>query len=161
TESELRRFARLARRWVLIGRPDTPARPAEPRPAPRLQALRTPPADARPAVFPKLWQQLHADPGRLPYAWLPEDGRLCCPLRPLTREQTQWLESERLADFPDIELRILTVPRAEPVLAEVVFPPTMSVAEAKAFVLREVQETAVQPCGRSLWWVEEPDRVVL
>lgn len=167
TEADLLRVARLARRWVLIGRTEAGHRPAEVRrPPPSRFASSRPQPEARKStawtgVLAKLWQQLHADPGRLTYAWLEENGRLCCRLRPLTPEQTQWLESERLTDFPDIELRILTQPRGEPTLAEVVFPPAMTVAEAKQFVLREVQETAVQPRGRNVWWVEESDRLVL
>jgi hypothetical protein len=76
-------------------------------------------------------------------------------------DQRRWVESERVADFPDIELRILTLPRLQPVLAEVVFPATMSIHEAKQYLYRELQEFPVQTTGRSLTWVEEPERLVL
>src|SRR5262249_20230398 len=49
---------------------------------------------------------------------------------------------------------------AEPVLAEVVFPVSFSIADAKAFLYQELDELTVQSSGRSACWVEEPDRLV-
>src|SRR5438270_5422696 len=57
---------------------------------------------------------LHWDPRALPFAWRQEGGRLCCDLRRITPDQRRWLESERVADSPDIELRILALPRLAP-----------------------------------------------
>jgi hypothetical protein len=115
----------------------------------------------RPGLFERLWDALHCDPRRLPHAWVQERNALCCRLRPVTSEQSQWLESERLADFPDIQLRILAMPRTEPLLAEVVFPASLSIAQAKEFIFRELEELPVRALGHSLRWQEEPERVVL
>jgi hypothetical protein len=69
---------------------------------------------------------------------------------PLTREP--------LADRPDVELRFTRAGGAEPVLAEVAFPPGMSVAAAKAFLAQEVGEVRLAPCG-TVHWHESVDRV--
>jgi hypothetical protein len=90
-----------------------------------------------------------------------EGDRLCCRLRPVPPEQRARLESERVADAPDIELRILTPPRQAPQLVEVVFPPAMTVPEAKEYLFRELEELPVQSRGHSLRWVEGPEQVVL
>jgi hypothetical protein len=76
-------------------------------------------------------------------------------------EQRHRLESEWVADFPEIELRILTLPRATPVLAEVVFPPAMSIEAAKEYIYRELQELPVQAAGPTVCWHEQPEAVVL
>jgi hypothetical protein len=86
---------------------------------------------------------------------------LICRLRPLAPEQRQWLESERVADWPDVELRILALPRVRPLLAEVVFPAAVTVAQAKEYIYRELQELPVQAAERSPHWIEEPDRLAL
>jgi hypothetical protein len=96
----------------------------------------------------------------LPYAWVQEGERLCCQLHPVAPDQRQWIETESVADFPDIELRIFALPRTEPLLAEVVFPATFSIQEAKQYVYQEVGELAVETPGQSVGWVEEPGRLV-
>ena len=65
-------------------------------------------------------------------------------LKPVPADQRRWLESESVADSPEIELRILTLPRATPVLAEVVFPSATSIQDAKSFIYTELQELPVQ-----------------
>jgi hypothetical protein len=150
TEGEFLAVARRARRWVLVGQPAVAA-PAK--------AAR--PAASPPGLFQRLCQQLECDPGRLPYAWVQEKTGLCCQLRPLTPEQSQWLESEPLADCPEIELRILAMPRCEPLLAEVVFPASMALPQAKEYIFRELQELPVHATGRTLRWVEDADRILL
>jgi hypothetical protein len=119
------------------------------------------PSSLRPGFFQRLWQTLHADPRRLPYAWLPRDGRLVCRLLPLTTEQEHWVESECVADRPDVELRIVSPPRQPPQLAEVVFPGSMTVPQAKEYIFRELQELPVQAAGPGLLWDEGETRVVL
>jgi hypothetical protein len=162
SEAELLPVAGRARRWVLVGAPapvvTLPARlppaargrPRSLRPAPALEA----------GCFHRLWGYLHCDPSRLPYVWAREHERLCCRLHPVPIDQRHRLESERVADFPEIELRILNLPRATPVLAEVLFPPAMSIEEAKGYIYRELQELPVQAAGGSACWVEEPGAVV-
>lgn len=157
TDSEFRKLAGRARRWVLVGEPAFEAAAG----AQRTYALRKPrPATLRAGFFDKLWLQLHWEPRGLPYAWVREGDRLCCHLRPVPADQRQWLETESLADSPDIELRIVAPPRGQPVLAEVVFPATFSVAAAKAYLYRELEELTVQTSSRSVRWVEEPHRLL-
>jgi hypothetical protein len=146
TEAEFLAVARRARRWLLVGQPAAVSAGAPPH---------------RPGMFERLWEALHCDPRRLPYAWVQERNALCCRLRPVTSEQSQWLESERLADFPDIQLRILAMPHTEPLLAEVVFPASLSIAQAKEFIFRELEQLPVRALGHSLRWHEEAERVVL
>ncbi|HXG13232.1 MAG TPA: AAA domain-containing protein [Gemmataceae bacterium] len=124
-------------------------------------SARSPIIDPRASFFQRLWHQLHCDPRRLPYAWVHDKDGLCCRLRPLPPEQRPWLECERVADFPDVELRILAPPRTPPVLAEVVFPPWMSIAQAKAYIFHELAELPVRAERHSLRWLEQPERLVL
>jgi hypothetical protein len=157
TETEFLAAARRARRWVLVGEPS--ADPDEvPRHVPGKPAR---PAALRPGFFQRLWQRLHGDPRRLPYAWLQRNGSLVCRLRPLTPEQEHWLETERVADRPDIELRIASPPRQPPQLAEVIFPGSTEVREAKAYIFRELEELAVQATGCGLCWDESDGRLRL
>jgi hypothetical protein len=118
-------------------------------------------APLRPGFFQRLWEHLHCDPHKLPYAWVQENGRLCCRLRPVSPEQRSWLETEHVADFPEIELRILVLPRLQPLLAEVIFPPSMSFQAAKEYIYRELQELPVHAASHSLRWIEEAERVAL
>jgi hypothetical protein len=174
TEAEFTSLAVRCRRWVLIaesftdGRApsDTAVGPAEPNSAYRQGNGRRakPPA---PGFFQRLWPQLHCDPSRLPYKWQREaDGRLCCRLRTVSPDQQRWIETERVADHPDVELRIVAPPRAthstaDSFLAEVVFPQSVSLLEAKSYVFRELQEVAVHARFPQARWLEVPDRLVL
>jgi hypothetical protein len=157
TESEFRKLAGRARRWVLVGEPAFEAAGN----VQRTYALRKPrPTTLRADFFDKIWHQLHWEPRGLPYAWIREGDRLCCRLRPVPADQRQWLETESLADSPDIELRIVAPPQSQPVLAEVVFPAAFTVAAAKAYLYRELEELTVQTSSRSVRWVEEPHRIL-
>jgi hypothetical protein len=133
-ENDLLRLARNGQRWLLVG--ELPA------------------AAGRATTFAKLWQALHVRPNPQTYVFRREGERLCCQLRPVSSRDRQSIESERLADFPEIELRILTLPRSQPQLVQVVFPPSMTVAQAKAFVYRELQEVALHAKGRNVWLEE-------
>ncbi|MCI0637576.1 MAG: AAA domain-containing protein [Gemmataceae bacterium] len=130
TETDLRRLCELGRRCVLVASA-----------APCHAAL-------RPAVFHKLWQALHVDSPRLHHAWDREGERWRCRLRACAADERKYLESERVADFPEVEVRILAVPKTPPVLAEVLFPPTMTLLQAKEFIYRELQEAAVNAQSR-------------
>ncbi|MCI0683069.1 MAG: hypothetical protein L0Y71_13290 [Gemmataceae bacterium] len=135
-ENDLLRLARKARRWLLVAQPSSGA-------------------NGRPSSFDKLWHTLHADPAaHLGYRWSKEANRWCCQLRPVSAKDRPYLENERLADFPEIELRILTLPKARPHLAQVVFPASMTLVQAKCFIHRELQEVAIQPAGRGAWLEE-------
>jgi hypothetical protein len=154
TESEFQAAARRARRWVLVGEPAA----GDPDP-PAGRGLR--PAALRPGFFQRLWGLLHPDPRRLPYRWEQRGGRLNCRLRPVPAGQERWVQAEPVADRPDIELHILAPPRSVPQLAEVVFPETMTLGQAKAFIAGELEELAVQVPGPAPRWAEEPGRVVV
>ncbi|HEY7426584.1 MAG TPA: AAA domain-containing protein [Gemmataceae bacterium] len=155
TESEFAAVARRARRWILVGEPQPEEELAT---VPR-KVLRS--AVPRPGFFQRLWQNLHADPHRLPFAWTQRDGRLLCRLRPIPASQEQWVESEPVVDHPDIELRILSVPRQTPQVAEVVFPACTAVGDAKQFIYHELDELAVCTRGRGMYWSETDDDVIL
>jgi hypothetical protein len=149
-EADLLRVLARAHRWVLIGQPEA-----------KLPFSKTAPAATPRAPFQRLWEKLHCDPRRVPYAWLQQKGQWCCRLRSLSAEQRRHLECERVADCPDIELRILAQPGAEPALAEVVFPAAMSVVQAKEYIFRELQELAIQIAGHTFFWLEETERLVV
>jgi hypothetical protein len=146
SESDFLKVARRARHWVLVGEPAV------------IDGHRSSTA-GRGHNFHKLWEYLHCDPSSLPYAWFREGDRLGCRLRQLPAEQRQRLEKEPLADVPDLELRILALPRLRPVLAEVVFPASMALPAAKEFLFRELQEITVQTLGRAVHWCETPERI--
>jgi hypothetical protein len=160
TESEFLSVARRARRWVLVGEPAALEEDAGSQPG-------WVPRRLRPGFFHHLWERLHADPRRLPYAWSRRGDRLVCTLRPVPAGQEGALEREPVADRPDVELHILVPPRprgrpaAEPQVAEVHFPAATPIAEAKEFIYRELQELPVQTTGHSPRWEEGPARVVL
>jgi hypothetical protein len=142
-ENDLLRLARKGRRWLLVG----PASAAN---------------NHRASSFDKLWQALHVDPAaRLGYRWGKENNRWCCQLRQIQAKDRPHVETERLADFPEIELRILALPKARPHLAQVLFPASMTLAQAKGFIHRELQEAAVQPVGRGAWLEESPEHWTL
>jgi hypothetical protein len=153
TDTEILQAAGRAARWVLVAESHgLGAIPGE-------AADRSP--SLRPGCFRKLWQALHGDSPRLHYAWSHEDDRLCCTLRQLNHQDRAHLEIERVADFPEIELRILATPKAPPLLAQVVFPASMNIAQAKDFIYRELQEAAVQGGGGGAWVTAEADRFVV
>jgi hypothetical protein len=153
TDTEVLQAAGRAARWVLVA--ESQGAGAIPGSMPgRSQLL-------RPGCFQKLWQGLRCDSPRLHYVWAWEDGRLCCTLRPVSAQDRAYLEVERVADFPEIELRILAVPKAPPLLAQVVFPAAMTVAQAKEFIYRELQEAAVQGLGGGAWVTAEAERFLV
>jgi hypothetical protein len=158
-ESDFLAAARHARRWVLIGEPADDADPPPPHRNGPTRVSR--PGAQRPGFFQRLWRRLHADPRRLPYSWSLHDGRLVCRLRPIPPDQLPWVETERVADRPDVELRIVAAPRTAPQLVEVVFPGATPLASAKEFIFRELGELAVQTTGPAFRWVDEPDRLAL
>jgi hypothetical protein len=154
---EFLQLARRARRWVLVADADladagtAPVAGSKLLPAARKSSLSL-------AVFQVLWQALHADARRLPFVWFREKDRLCCRLKPLLPEQHGCLETEPVSDCPEIELRILTTP---PTLAEIAFPRSYRIAQAKQYIFRELQELPIQVTGAQPRWLDEPERIVL
>ncbi|HEV3118088.1 MAG TPA: AAA domain-containing protein, partial [Gemmataceae bacterium] len=144
TETELLKLGRAARHWVLIGQP----------------ACECDEVSAT-APFHKLWQHVHCSPRQLPFRWVMEHDRLCCKMRPLRPEHSQFLETERVADSPDIELRILTLPQCEPCLVEILFPPACSIIAAKQFIANELQELTPEGDASALGHSETNEQLVL
>jgi hypothetical protein len=93
-------------------------------------------------------------------AWVREDGRLCCRVRQLTQSQRLHLSSEPLTDAPEIELRFYQPDDdAGPELAEVVFPPNMTLIAAKEFLVRELNEWPIDLDFAGIQWQESNDRL--
>jgi AAA domain len=157
TEADLLKLSRQARRSILVAQAL-----AEPTPAPTVAEKASRALLAAPLVsaacWQRLWQTLGGDAGRWPCTWQREQGRLVCQLAPLTAEDRQHLETEGLADAPDIELRILHRPRTRPCLAQVIFAPHCAFESAFSFMVREVQEFPLEPVGQCAWWSDEPQR---
>jgi hypothetical protein len=147
------------RRWVLIGEPHDPEGFAPGSPSSQtLPARRWSPCRG---FFQRLWQKLHTDPRRLPFAWMRRGEQLLCRLRPVAAEHAKWIETEPVVDRPDIELRILSVPRQTPRIVEILFPSCMDIGEAKQFLFQELEELAVQTHGWGLSWFETAEAVIL
>ena len=153
TDTEILKLARHAARQVFVA--PTLILPAEP----AIASL----SDSDPELggFQKLWRQFGGSTHRLAYAWTSEGDRLCATLRPLSQRDRQYLESERLADFPDIELRILALPKAAPVVAQVAFPRAMTIQDAKQFIYRELEEAAIEGWTSGAWLDDNSDRFIL
>ena len=145
-EAELSRLCEISRRSLLVGAAD----PVEA----TICATRA-------SSFQKLWHLLHPTDARPTYAWSAAEGTVCCTLHRHDPADAAFLEAERLADFPEIELRILARPGQTPKLAQVVFPAAMPLAEVKAFIYRELQEAAVDRLDRPGRWHETDAEFVL
>jgi hypothetical protein len=148
-ERDLLPAAKLAKRWVLVGEPAQPA-PAVTRSRPA--ALNNPrrPRSA-PDFFDRLWNLLHHE------TWISEGGRLCCRLHPVPAAERRFLEKESVADRADIELRIANPRTGQPFLAEVLFPASMSLAEAKEYLFHELGEIPCLSRVRTARWVDSAD----
>ncbi|MFO0849706.1 MAG: hypothetical protein U0871_14315 [Gemmataceae bacterium] len=134
-DADLAAAAALGGRWVLAGDPTGRAARG---PAYRNGKLGFP----RPTGVRRLWQRLHP-PGR----WEADGVQLVAHL---TDPGAGPLTCEPLADRPDIELRFANAGGAA-VLAAVAFPPTMTLADAKAFLAAELGEVRLAPCGPVRW----------
>jgi hypothetical protein len=156
TEADFIQAARRTRRCVLLGEPtpETDSNVVRPARGARPHAL-------RPGFFARLWRTLRWDPRRLPYTWERGGQRLRCRLRPVAPEQEAWIQSERLADRPDVELFILARPRQEPELVEVVFPAVTPIADAKQHLFRELGEVTLRTDAADWCWEETADRITL
>jgi hypothetical protein len=153
TESELLLLARRAARCVLVGQPRFGDRPAASEAAPRQGPL---------GPFHRLWQTLHCDPRRLPYEWVEESTSVTCRLLKPTLDSGARIETEHLADHPEVALRILSRPNAAPALAEVVFPiPKFSTPSAKAYLYQQLGELTLRPIAGAMRWRESQDRLLL
>ncbi len=158
TEGELLELARDAPRWVFVTETHSlPTRPDQYVSAPSAPSHLPAPLSG----FHALWQHLVGEAHPLGYSWSCEGDRLCATLRPLTLQDRNQLEIEHLADFPEIELRILAIAKAPPVVAQVAFPPALTIQEAKRFIYRELEEVAVEGWRFGAWLAENPESIVL
>jgi hypothetical protein len=98
--------------------------------------------------FGRLWNHLQSDSYLRPQAWFRENYRLGYCFRSVAREERKWLQNEPVADAPDVELRILSLPRARPELAEIIFPIAMTMGSAKDFLDGEL---GMRDLGRTAW----------
>lgn len=166
SEAELLTVGARARRWIMAGaagqvEASSPGgQPLARQPGPRGRMVHANVA-ARNSVFQRLWQHLQCELPALPYEWWLERNRLHCRLRIFSPEQQRYVERETLADRPDVELHILTLPRSQPVLTAVVFPCSMSIAQAKQCIYDEIDELAAVPASTSVRWTEEAGQLVL
>lgn len=157
-------LGQLARRWVLVGDlgPEQTRQHFLEQARQRLLPPMAGPAHltANPAsVFHHLWHPLHGSVQTVPYEWCEENDRLQCRLRSVSAEERSRLESERLADRPDIEIKIQA--RPDPTLIEISFPRSCSLPNAKAFVVRELDEVPVAPAPGIWRIIETPTQIVV
>jgi hypothetical protein len=74
------------------------------------------------------------------------------------------VESEQVADQPEVELRILTPPpsaKCQPQVVAVTFPANWPVDQAKTFIYRELQESCLQPAGGPMRWSQDGSAITL
>jgi len=170
-EAEFLKVGRRARRWVLVGNPGTEKSAAPKAPLRngrvheltarhRAESATAPPSGPVP-LFQRLWRVYRAEVPRARHAWVREGERLCCRLQAIDAAHRRCLEFERVADFPEIELRILTLAHAAPALAEVVFPASMSLSQAKEYIYRELQELPLETVAPGFCLVEDADRLIV
>lgn len=106
----------------------------------------------RSSPWPRLWKQLQAD------SWRVEGDRLCARLLPIAEAHRCELESEPVADSPEVELRIWTPAGGTPALAEVRFPSSTPVRQALLFLHNELGEI---PVGAGpMCWSEKDGRLI-
>ena len=153
TEADLKKLAGHAPRLLLVGEALGDSTPSGNPSRSTTTALT--------GCWPRLWDAVADDLGQLPYTWQREGGRLFCNLATVRLEDARYLERENLADAPEIELSILSLPRCRPLLARVSFPGTFTIPQGTAFICRELQELPVQPLGRTAWWEVNPQACVL
>jgi AAA domain len=150
-ENEIIKAGRHGKQAVLIGEPPLPALA---RNHTNRHVTRSHPGRrTRPATdfYARLWDKLHQE------TWLRGNGRLSCLLKRVPAADRERLESECVANRPDVELRIWNRRPAEPALAEVHFPGTMCIGEAKDFLFRELGEIPCSSRYRTGRWESADD----
>jgi hypothetical protein len=96
--------------------------------------------------FAELWTVLHQE------RWAPEGERLCCRLLAVSPADRGRLSCEPLADAPEVELRVHVPAGGTPALAEVVFPAGTTLAAAKEFIGRNLEEWPIDVNPAALGW---------
>ncbi len=135
SEADLLTLARRSTRLVLLG--EKP--PTLPLPVPQRRVHRPRPTPPTPPPFQRFWDRLHPGFGRIHGQCLTVDGRIRIRCQPLADEQLAWLQHEPVFDRPDITVGIVAVPGETPWVAEILFPETTSIAEAKRYIYSELE----------------------
>jgi len=135
TEPDFGHLSQLADRWVLAGDASGPNDP-------RANGSRH---SGRPTLLARIARLLDREP------WNLEGERLVCRLAHLTPEQRRSITREPLLDHPHIELRVAADENGQAVLAEVAFPASTSIADAKQFLIRETDNVLLRPLGECVW----------
>jgi hypothetical protein len=148
TEPDFIHLAKLATRWVLVGdvlvSDDSRPRTKAPPPRHGLGFARNGRASELPFTT-RLALTLDRE------KWAYEAGWLVCRLEHVTPEARRGMTREPLLDRPEIELRFSSTSDGEPVLVEVAFPQATSIAAAKAFLYRQLNEVLLRPFGPVAW----------
>jgi AAA domain len=125
SQSGLLSMARHATHWVLVGEPLASDQEST-------------------TVWTKFGQSLDHR------VWQHENGRLCCRFRALSASQREQIETESVADSPEVELRIFAPENATPMLAEVLFPAATGIEQALTYLYLEMNELPV-PHAAGQW----------
>lgn len=158
TEADLASLARRVKRLVLVGDASTELPIAPPPRRPNPDRPRVVPL---PLPYTRLWKTLHPDPRRLAGRWRHVEDRLIVTLRTLTPEQQAEVQHEPVFDRPDVEVGIYACAGHDPCIAEVIFPGSTTISEAKEFIHRELQDLAMQATGSGLRWHETPSTLLV
>jgi hypothetical protein len=140
------RLAAKGRRLVIFG-----ALPAKSPSDISTRALQDAPEDT--AAFGRLWRSMQHSPFGAEYRWVEHAGHISCRLDDYPYDST-YVERERVADRPDIELRIDAPPHGSPRLIEIVFPRGHGIQECKQFAHRELEQPAMDATGKRMHWNE-------
>jgi hypothetical protein len=150
-EADFLRLCPLAARWVLVGKVND--RPSAHRPRGGIDGRAGRNGRSKGSTFVDgLAQLLDREP------WEREGDRIVCRLmHEVGSTGRQTLVQEPLFDRPEIELRFTA--EGDPAVAEVAFPAGTSIADAKAFLFRQLGEVLLHPCG-ILQWEEAAESIV-
>jgi hypothetical protein len=148
-EHDFIRLAKLATRWVLVG---DLSHSEESKPHPNGKPLRNavsgPGKRKTPSEVPFAARMAyHLDREK----WAYECDHLVCRLQHIVVEHRQNIVREPLLDRPEIELRFISGTDGEPILVEVAFPMSTSIAAAKSFLFHQLGEILLRPSGEASW----------
>jgi hypothetical protein len=148
TEPDFAGLSPLAGRWALAGDASLPDLP---RPLANGNGRARSGRPPEPTLVARLARLLDREP------WAAEGDRMVFRLVHLAVGQRRDLSCEPVLDHPHVELRMAT-DAGDPVLAEIAFPAVMPVAEAKSFLVAQLGEVLLRPCGECRWH-RTPDRL--
>jgi hypothetical protein len=138
TQPDFLDLAPLADRWLLAGDSGRGTRPH----GNGLYSRRH--AHPHPGFFRQIARRLDREP------WALDDDRLVLRLVHLSPEQRRFVTCEPVLDQPEIELRV-SGHDGDAALAEIAFPADTPIAEAKRFLISQLGEVVLRPCGDFHW----------